>query len=71
MDTGPLPTDGIEPERDGPCRNINFDPTVLPSGIRTTDDPFPAARSSVYAKSYDLRTAETKDYPRASTDAKP
>ena len=61
----------IQPERDGPCRDINFDPTVLPSGIRTSDDPFPAARSSVYAKSFDLRTAEAKDYPRTATDAKP
>ena len=34
--------------------------------MRTSDDPFPAARSSAYAKSYDLRTAEAKDYPRTA-----
>jgi catalase len=67
---GTLTVQRIEPERDGPCRDINFDPTVLPSGMSTSDDPFPAARSSVYAKSYDLRTAEAKDYPRTATDAK-
>jgi catalase len=39
--------------------------------MRTSDDPFPAARSSIYAKSYDLRTAEAKDYPRTQTGAKP
>jgi hypothetical protein len=61
----------IEPEPDGPCRDINFDPTVLPSGIRTSDDPFPAARSAAYAKSYDRRTAEARDYPRTTTGAKP
>jgi catalase len=61
----------IEAERDGPCRDINFDPTVLPPGMRTSDNPFPAARSAVYAKSYDRRTAEAKDYPRTATDAKP
>jgi catalase len=61
---GTLVVQRIEPERDGPCRDINFDPTVLPPGIRVSDDPFPAARSSVYRKSYDLRTAEAKDYPR-------
>jgi hypothetical protein len=44
---------------------------VLPSGMRTSDDPFPAARSAAYAKSYDLRTAEAKDYPRTVTGAKP
>lgn len=61
---GTLIVQRIEPERNGPCRDINFDPTVLPLGMRVSDDPFPAARSSVYRKSYDLRTAEAKDYPR-------
>ena len=71
VEVGTLTVQQIEPERDGPCRDINFDPIVLPSGIRTSDDPFPTARSSVYAKSYDLRTAEVKDYPRTGADAKP
>jgi catalase len=61
----------IEAEADGPCRDINFDPTVLPAGIRTSDDPFPAARSAAYARSYDLRTAEAKDYPQTATEAQP
>jgi len=68
---GTLTVQQIQPERDGPCRDINFDPTVLPSGMQTSDDPFPAARSAVYAKSYDLRTAEAGDYPGTATDAKP
>jgi catalase len=71
IEVGTLTVEKIEAERDGPCREINFDPTVLPSGIKTSDDPFPAARSSAYAKSYDLRTAEAKDYPRTTTGAKP
>jgi catalase len=71
VEVGTLMVHGIQAERDGPCRDINFDPTVLPSGIRTSDDPFPAARSAVYAKSFDRRTAEAKDYPRTATDAKP
>jgi len=71
VNVGTLTVQQIQPERDGPCRDINFDPTVLPSGIRTSDDPFPPARSSAYAKSYDLRTAEAKYYPRTATDAKP
>ena len=69
VEVGTLTVQRIEPERDGPCRDINFDPTVLPTGIQTSDDPFPAARSSAYAKSYDRRTAEAADYPR--TEAKP
>jgi catalase len=71
VEVGTLTVQQIEPDRDGPCRDINFDPTVLPSGMRTSDDPFPAARSAAYARSYDLRTAEAKDYPRNAMAAKP
>jgi catalase len=68
---GTLIVQHIEPEANGPCRDINFDPTVLPSGITTSDDPFPAARSSAYRVSYDLRTAEAKDYPRTAASVTP
>ncbi|HET6606659.1 MAG TPA: catalase family peroxidase [Rhodopila sp.] len=61
----------IEPEPDGPCRDITFDPAVLPDGIKTSDDPFPAARSAVYAVSYDRRTAEANAYPHTPAGAKP
>ena len=71
IEAGTLIVQQIEAEADGPCRDINFDPTILPTGIRTSDDPFPAARSAAYAKSYDRRTAEAKDYPRTTTGAKP
>jgi catalase len=65
---GSLIVQQVQAEPDGPCRDINFDPTVLPSGISTSDDPFPAARSSAYRVSYDLRTAESRDYPRAASN---
>jgi catalase len=71
IEVGTLIAQHVQAERDGPCRDINFDPTVLPPGMRTSDDPFPAARSAAYAKSYDLRTAEAKDYPRTATEVKP
>jgi catalase len=67
IEAGTLIVQGIEPERDGPCRDINFDPTVLPPGMRTSDDPFPAARSAAYMKSFDRRTAEAAHYPRTTT----
>jgi catalase len=67
VEVGSLVVERVEPERDGPCRDINFDPTVLPDGIRVSDDPFPAARSAAYRVSYDRRTAEEKDYPRTAT----
>jgi catalase len=68
---GTLTVAQIEPEADGPCRDITFDPAVLPDGIRTSDDPFPAARSAVYAVSYDRRTAEASAYPHTPAGAKP
>jgi catalase len=71
VEVGTLTAQQVEAEPDGPCREINFDPTVLPDGITTSSDPFPAARSSVYAKSYDRRTAEASDYPATPTGAKP
>ena len=71
VEAGTLVVDKIEPEADGPCRDINFDPTILPDGIAVSDDPFPAARSAAYAKSYDLRTSEASHYPRTAASAKP
>ena len=67
IEVGTLSVQQIEGEADGPCRDINFDPTVLPNGMGTSDDPFPAARSAAYRVSYDRRTAEEKDYPRTAT----
>ena len=69
VNAGTLTVQQIEPERDGPCRDINYDPTVLPAGIATSDDPFPAARSAAYSRSYNSRTAEASYYPRTETGA--
>jgi len=73
VEVGTLVVNKVIAEPNGPCRDINFDPTVLPRGMSVSDDPFPAARSSAYARSYDLRTSEAKDYPRtaAAGSAKP
>jgi catalase len=70
VDIGTLTVQQIEQEADGPCRDINYDPTVLPAGITTSDDPFPSARSAAYSRSYNSRTAEEKYYPRNATGAK-
>ena len=69
VEVGTLTVREIVPEADGPCRDINYDPTVLPNGMATSDDPFPAARSSAYRVSFDRRAAEEKDYPRTATGA--
>jgi catalase len=70
VDVGTLTIQQTQLEPDGPCRDVNFDPTVLPAGIQTSDDPFLAARASIYAKSFDLRSAEAAHYPRTTTQAK-
>jgi len=63
VEAGTLVVSAIEPEADGPCRDLNFDPTVLPPGMHVSDDPFPAARSAAYSVSFNRRTGEDKDYP--------
>jgi len=68
---GTLVVKQIEAEADGPCRDLNFDPTVLPAGMRTSDDPFPAARSAAYAVSYDRRSDEANDVSRNPIQGKP
>jgi catalase len=45
-------------QQQGPCNDINFDPLILPDGIAASDDPILNARSSAYARSYNLRTRE-------------
>jgi catalase len=46
------------PQDEGPCRDVNYDPTVLPRGMAISDDPLLPARSAAYATSYERRTGE-------------
>ena len=55
--------DRVEPQDSGPCRDVNYDPTVLPDGIQASDDPLLAARSAAYADSYLRRTSEEAGIP--------
>jgi catalase len=71
VEVGTLVVQQVVPEANGPCRDINYDPTVLPAGVATSDDPFPAARSAAYRRSYDLRTAEEKYYPHTASEGQP
>jgi catalase len=58
IDAGTLTLRRAVAQDDGPCRDVNFDPTILPRGIEVSDDPLLAARSAAYATSYQLRTRE-------------
>jgi catalase len=61
IDVGTLTIDRVESEDSGACRDLNFDPLVLPAGIEASDDPLLGARSAVYAQSVRRRAGEKKD----------
>jgi hypothetical protein len=45
----------------GACRDINFDPLVLPEGMAPSDDPLLSARSAVYSQSF-TRAPASRNY---------
>jgi catalase len=61
VDVGTLTINHIEAEAPGNCRDINFDPLVLPSGIDPSDDPLLSARSAAYSTSFTRRAGEKKE----------
>lgn len=60
IDAGTLTLGAVEPEAPGNCRDINFDPLVLPDGIAPSDDPLLSARSATYSVSFTRRAEEPK-----------
>jgi len=60
IDAGTLSVTAIESESTGNCRDVNFDPLILPSGIEPSDDPLLSARSAAYAVSFTRRATEKK-----------
>jgi catalase len=60
IDAGVLTVSRIVSEAEGNCRDVNFDPLVLPSGIAASDDPLLSARSAAYSISFTRRAGEPK-----------
>jgi catalase len=60
VEAGMLTVAALHGEDGGGCRDVNFDPLVLPSGIVASDDPLLSARSATYARSFERRERETK-----------
>jgi catalase len=60
VDVGTLTLDHVESEDTARCRDINFDPLVLPEGMAPSDDPLLSARSAVYSQSFTRRAGEKK-----------
>lgn len=63
VDAGTIVIEHEASQEDGLCRDVNYDPTVLPSGVVVSNDPLLPARSAAYAKSYELRTGEETRAP--------
>lgn len=63
IDAGTVELTRTEPQQSGPCRDINYDPMVLPHGIEASGDPLLPARSAAYADSYLRRTSEEAHLP--------
>jgi len=60
IDAGTLSILALQTEAAGNCRDVNFDPLVLPSGIEPSDDPLLSARSAAYSVSFTRRAGEAK-----------
>ena len=71
IDAGTLVLTSTEPQESGECRDINYDPTVLPHGIAISDDPLLPARSAAYAASYLRRTSEEAHLPGTAATTTP
>ena len=63
VDAGTVVIDSEQAQDSGACRDVNYDPTILPRGIEVSDDPLLAARSAAYAESYLRRTSEEGHLP--------
>ncbi|MGF0241295.1 catalase family peroxidase [Rhodococcus sp. IEGM1300] len=70
LNAGTLVLESTQPQLNGECRDINYDPLILPTGIEGSDDPLLAARSAGYATSYLRRTSEVNQLPAANQEAR-
>jgi catalase len=59
IDAGVLVVDKQQSQIDGLCRDVDFNPLVLPPGIHPSDDPVLLARGAVYAESHKRRLVES------------
>lgn len=58
INVGTVVINGHSPQTTGACRDINFDPLILPPGVQGADDPILPARSAVYSTSFNRRERE-------------
>lgn len=66
VNAGQLVITSMQAEDEGACRDINYDPTVLPTGFAPSADPLLSARSAVYANASRRRWQEQSHRPQAA-----
>lgn len=71
IDAGTLVLRHAEPQSNGQCRDVNYDPTILPDGLKPSDDPLLAARSAAYSVSFNRRTHEEAQRAPSQEGAQP
>ncbi|HEY2052226.1 MAG TPA: catalase family peroxidase [Caulobacteraceae bacterium] len=63
VEVGVLTVNQLVDETHGPCRDVTFDPLILPNGISPSDDPVLSARSAAYSQSFARRSGEPAPVP--------
>jgi catalase len=66
IDAGTLVIRASQPQRVAVCRDISFNPLVLPQGIAPSDDPLLKDRAATYAASHRRRIREQQPPTRAA-----
>jgi catalase len=60
VEAGVLTITQVQDEDHGACRDVTFDPLILPHGIAPSDDPLLSVRSATYAQSFTRRAGEPR-----------
>ncbi len=58
VNVGTVVVESTTPQTTGACRDVNYDPLILPTGVQGSDDSVLAARSAVYSVSFNRRERE-------------
>lgn len=55
---GTLKVTQLVAQAEGACRDVNFDPSIVPAGVEVSNDPVLNARSGAYSHSWSRRERE-------------
>lgn len=58
VNLGTLTVSTVSDQTNGACRDVNFDPTLVPAGMALSNDPVLKTRAGIYAHSYNARVKE-------------